>query len=104
VHDLDPAPLPPPPRVLHPVGLRWPKRIARGSTPPLDLTFEIRAIAPPVVWSRVVPVSTSTGLPLLARDRAPSMRPLVDRIDRAAPALALALATLAALLLICLGS
>lgn len=49
----DIAPLPPPPA--------GPRRLARGSWPPIDLTVELdamsaREIAAPEGWSRVVPV------------------------------------------------
>jgi hypothetical protein len=94
--DLAP-PLPPPPRVTEPRGLAWP-RIARGSIPPPALTLELRAVDPPVGWSRVVPVSVYTGLPLLRRDRGAPVGSRAATVDRAAPALAVLLAIAAAVL------
>lgn len=77
--DLAP-PLPPPPR--------GPRRLARGSAPPLDLgvelevTLRVREIAPGA-WSRVVPVSPRTGEPLLARDRRRAARRRGERLATA---------------------
>lgn len=60
-----PERLPPPPAP----GRRT--RLARGSVPPADLFISVRPIEAPESWSRIVPVSANTGLPLLARDRRP---------------------------------
>lgn len=70
-----PEPLPPPPRTS-----RRARRLARGSMPPIvaELAIDVRPIAPPSVWTRVVPVSALTGVPLLARDRRPP-EPIGDR-------------------------
>ena len=69
----DVAPLPPPPA--------GPRRLARGSWPPIDLmtVMSVREIAAPEGWSRVVPVSVHTGEPLLRRDRRPRAPGLLDR-------------------------
>ena len=88
---FSPDPLPPPPRR---------PRLARGSIPPSDLAIDVRAIEPSSAWSRVVPVSPRTGLPVLARDRRPGA-PSAS-FDRAATWLVTFLAAATAVLAILL--
>jgi hypothetical protein len=55
--------------------------------------MSIREIAAPDAWSRVVPVSARTGMPLLRRDRRPAEP---RRLDPAAAAVVSALAVVLA--------
>jgi hypothetical protein len=91
--DLVPEKLPPPP-----IAPRR-RRMARGSRPvPIaDVAIAVRTIAPSSAWTRVVPVSARTGVPLLARDRRAGERE-VSIVDRAAPVLVATLAAATALL------
>jgi len=88
----DAIPLPPPPEV--------PGRFALGSWPPIDLldVLAVREIEAPDAWSRVVPLSARTGLPLLRRDL-PVLAPPPSRLDRAAAAVVGALTVTAGALI-----